>query len=108
MGARRPDDFGALAPTRAYRVDAVCRRFEAEWRDGSEPRIEDFLVQAEPPQRAALFRELLALEVELRRDRGEQPDPHAYRARFPDHHAAIGAVFGPGRPPVPAEAPVHG
>jgi serine/threonine protein kinase len=88
------DLFGGLPPTQAYRVDAACRRFEAELRDGSEPRIEDYLARAEPPQRVALFRELLALEVELRGDRGERPDPREYRARFPDQNAGIGAVFG--------------
>jgi serine/threonine protein kinase/tetratricopeptide (TPR) repeat protein len=91
----RPDPFGGLPPTQAYRVDAACRQFEADWRGGGEPRIEEVLARADPPQRAALFRELLALEAELRRDRGEHPDPHEYRARFPQHAAAIGAVIGP-------------
>ena len=59
-----------------------------------EPRIEDFLPQADQPQRAALFRELLALELELRPDRGERLDPREYRTRFPGHTAAIEAVFG--------------
>ncbi len=94
MNARGLDDFGGLATTQAWRVDAVCQRFEVEWRAGSEPRIEDFLPQADQPQRAALFRELLALELELRRDRGERLDPREYRTRFPGHTAAIEAVFG--------------
>jgi serine/threonine protein kinase len=98
MDECRPDDFGVLPPTQAYRVDAVCRRFESEWRGGGEPRIEDFLARADPPQRAALFRELLALEVELRRDRGERPDPREYRDRFPQQADAIGAVIGPESP----------
>src|SRR5262245_49292591 len=95
MDGCRPDHFRGLPPTQAYRVDAECRRFEAEWRGGCAPRIEDFLARADPPQRIALFRELLALEVELRRDRGERPDPSAYRDRFPNHAAAIGAVLAP-------------
>jgi serine/threonine protein kinase/uncharacterized protein YebE (UPF0316 family) len=95
MDARRPDDFGGLPPTQAWRVDAVCQRFEAAWRSGLEPRIEDFLAEADPPQRVALFRELLALEWELRQGRGERLEPRAYRTRFPDHTAVIEAVFGP-------------
>src|SRR5262249_8959916 len=95
MDECRPDHFGGLPPTQAYRVDAACRRFESEWQGGCEPRIEAFRAGPAPPQRAALFRELLALEVELRRDRGERPDPREYRARFPDHAAAIAAVIGP-------------
>jgi non-specific serine/threonine protein kinase/serine/threonine-protein kinase len=94
MNARRLDDFRGLPPTQAWRVDAVCQRFEAEWRAEREPRIEDFLPQADQPQRVALLRELLALELELRRNRGERPDPREYRSRFPGHTAAIEAVSG--------------
>jgi serine/threonine protein kinase len=93
MDARRPDDFGALPPTHAWRVDAMCQRFESEWRAGHEPRIEIFMAQADQPQRVALFRELLALELELRKGCGERPDPREYRDRFPDHTAAITAAF---------------
>jgi serine/threonine protein kinase/tetratricopeptide (TPR) repeat protein len=94
MNGRRLDDFRGLAPTAAWRVDAVCQRFEAEWRAEREPRIEDFLSEADQPQRAALFRELLALECELRPDCGERLDPREYRTRFPGHTGAIEAVFG--------------
>jgi hypothetical protein len=41
MDEHRLVDFGGLPPTQAWRVDAACQRFEAEWRDGHEPRIED-------------------------------------------------------------------
>src|SRR5271165_403555 len=95
MDARCLDDFGRLSPTQAWRVDAVCQRFEAELRDGYAPRVEDFVAQADSPQRVALLRELIALDVELRRDRGERPDPRHYRARFPDRDAGITAVFDP-------------
>ena len=73
MDEARTDDFGALPPSQARRVDAACRRFEQAWRDGGSPRIEDHLDDVEEPRRAALLRELLALELELRRDRGERP-----------------------------------
>ena len=95
MDARRLDAFGRLSPTQAWRVDAACRQFEAELRDGYAPRVEDFVAQADPPQRVALLRELIALDVELRRDCGERPDPCEYRARFPDRNAGITAVFDP-------------
>ena len=41
MDAHRADHFGGLAPTQAYRVDAVCRRFEADWRidDGTRAEV---------------------------------------------------------------------
>jgi serine/threonine protein kinase/tetratricopeptide (TPR) repeat protein len=93
MNVRRAFDFRGLPPTQAWRVDALCQRFEAEWRAGHELRIEEYLAEADPPQRVALFRELLALELELRQGVGEQPNPREYHARFPDHTAAIAAVF---------------
>ncbi len=61
-GRRRP---APDSPVR--RVDAACDRFEAAWRAGLEPRIEDFLAVAEAADRPAMLRELLALETELRR-----------------------------------------
>ena len=103
MHPLRPDNFGGLSPTQAWRVDAVCGRFEADLRDGYAPRIEDFVAQADPLQRVALLRELIALDVELRRDRGERPDALEYRARFPDHDTGIAAIFDRSRPPPSSE-----
>jgi WD40 repeat protein len=51
------------------RIDAVCDRFEADWRAGGAPRIDDFLAEAEEADRPALRDELLALERELRRSK---------------------------------------
>jgi serine/threonine protein kinase len=84
----------------ARRVNAACERFEAAWRAGLAPRIEDELDRAPEPDRPALLTELLALELELRRDRGEHPTPREYHARFPGGAAAIDAAFGdPGEGP---------
>jgi WD40 repeat protein/tetratricopeptide (TPR) repeat protein len=48
------------------RIDEVCDRFEAAWRAGQAPRIEDFLDLTQELDRTALRDELLALEQELR------------------------------------------
>src|SRR5262249_38447146 len=64
-------------------VNALCNRFEAAWRAGQRPRIEDALAEAAEAERAALLQELLALEVYYRRRHGEDPRPDDYRARFP-------------------------
>jgi hypothetical protein len=55
------------------RFDLVCDRFEAEWLAGRRPRLEDFLSQAEEADRAALLRDLLALDLDYRVRHGEQP-----------------------------------
>ncbi|HEX4619996.1 MAG TPA: hypothetical protein VH208_00385, partial [Myxococcaceae bacterium] len=91
---RRPD-----SPAR--RVDAACDRFEAAWRGGQDPRIEGFLETAAEPERPALLRALITLEVELRQGRGERPAPGEYRDRFPGQSARVDAAFaetalGPG------------
>jgi WD40 repeat protein len=74
------DDALALA----RQVDRACNAFEAAWRAGDRPRAEDFLGGVTGPARAALLRELIPLEVDYRRDRGEATTPEEYQARFPE------------------------
>jgi serine/threonine protein kinase len=81
-GGRRPD-----SPAR--RVDAACDRFEAAWRGGLDPRIEDVLDAAAAVERPALLRALIVLELELRRGRGEPVDPQEYQERFPKDREVI-------------------
>jgi WD40 repeat protein/tetratricopeptide (TPR) repeat protein/tRNA A-37 threonylcarbamoyl transferase component Bud32 len=71
------------------RIDEVCDRFEAAWRAGQAPRIEDYLAQADEADRPALLGELVALECELRRRRDEQAELGEYLARFSGHAGVI-------------------
>jgi predicted Ser/Thr protein kinase len=48
------------------RIDELCDRFEAAWRAGQEPRIEDYLARADEVERPALRDELVTLVRELR------------------------------------------
>ena len=48
------------SPSQFSEVDAACDRFEAGWRAGGRPRIEEFLDAVPEPARPALLRELLA------------------------------------------------
>ncbi len=83
-------------PDPARRIDASCDRFEAEWRAGRRPRIEDHLGALDGPRRTGLLRELLMLELELAREAGASPAAESYHARFVGDAAVIDAVFGPG------------
>jgi serine/threonine-protein kinase len=74
-------------------VDAVCDRFEADWRAGLNPRLESYLVAVPPGERSAALCELLALEVELRRRAGEQPTEAEYSERFPAEADSVAAAF---------------
>ena len=106
-----------LPPTLAERVDAACDRFEAAWKAGERPRIEDHLEGAAESERPALLGELLALELAYRRRGGEAPSPEQYRARFADQAGLVDAAFAqrPKSPrpgavearPAPADADRH-
>jgi WD40 repeat protein len=67
----------------ALRINDACNRFELAWQAGQRPRVEEYLARAAPPERSDLLRELVALEIEYRRQAGEDPSPDEYRARFP-------------------------
>jgi serine/threonine protein kinase len=84
-----------------HRLDAVCQRFEDAWKAGTEPRIEDFLVGWEGPERAFLVRELGRLDREYRRSATETPsltrNPHQSTPAptpAPDPDEALPRAFG--------------
>jgi serine/threonine protein kinase/lipopolysaccharide biosynthesis regulator YciM len=70
--------------SKARRIDEGCNRFERAWQAGPRPRLEDYLGDTPEPERAALLRELIALDMAYRRQAGEQPQAAEYHARFPD------------------------
>src|SRR5262249_53679988 len=82
-----------LPPTLARQVDQVCDRYEAAWKAGRRPRIDDYLGNLPEPGRAGLLRELLGLELVYRHRAGERPTPEEYQTRFPDADELITAVF---------------
>ena len=87
----------SLAPQPVLKIDQACDRFEDAWQATAAeppPRIEDFLDAPDGPERCILLRELLALELEYRRDRGESPTAADYLERFPDQADQIHAVLG--------------
>lgn len=100
MGADRPPLLDALPPSPGERAGTICDQFEAAWRAGQRPRIEDFLGDASKPGRPALLRELLARELSHRIRRGEQPAPGDYRERFPEDVTSISMVFNEACPGV--------
>ena len=71
MSDRPSDNLGGLDIDLARRIDEVCRRFEAEWREGRQPRIEDYIGEFTGDARAALAAELEALRSELQQAAGQ-------------------------------------
>jgi serine/threonine protein kinase len=78
-----------LPPSGALPLEQVCNRFEDAWKAGQRPRLEDFLGDGPEAEREWLVRELLRLEIHYRLQNGECLGPEEYRARLPEHAAAI-------------------
>ncbi|MDM4014181.1 serine/threonine-protein kinase [Roseiconus lacunae] len=60
------------------RIESICTRFENQWLSG-EASIAPLLIEIEREQRSELFTELVALDIEYRRGRGEQPTEEHYQ-----------------------------
>jgi hypothetical protein len=60
-------------------IDAACDQFEAAWRAGRRPELASYLADAPARIRAPLLRDLLGLDLEYRRRRGEFPDVRSYQ-----------------------------
>ena len=93
MGDEGRGNFASRPVDRAQRVNAACDRFEAAWGAGPRPGVEGYLAEAPAADRAALLRELLGIELELRRGLGEHPGPEEYYVLFPDLRAAVDDAF---------------
>ena len=65
MDQQSDSPFDALDVDTAVRVEELCQLFEAEWRAGRRPRVEDYLAGVPEPGLGALQAELEALEREL-------------------------------------------
>ena len=82
-----PEDYAEF--NAADRVDLVCDAFEESYRRGGSPRIEEFLSTSLPVDRETLLSELVLLDVDYRRRRGDPPTVDEYIARFPDDLAML-------------------
>jgi WD40 repeat protein/serine/threonine protein kinase len=103
-----PPSDELLPPTLARQVDQVCDRYEAAWKAGRRPRIDDYLGERPEPERQDLLRGLLVLELAYRRQAGERPTPEEYRSRFPEHTALIDTAFAAvTMPPTASLAPAE-
>ena len=91
MNAGAPDD--SLSPSQFLRLDEVCNRFEARWKAGQQPQIEDYLDAGRQSQRSELLRELLLLDIEYRTEDGRHPSAAEYKSRFPQHAELIDDAF---------------
>ena len=71
MSHRTSDNLGRLDIDLARRIDEICRRFEADWRAGQQPRVEEYFGEFTGDARAALATELEAMQSELQQAAGQ-------------------------------------
>ena len=84
----------SLSPSMINSMDDACDRFEAAWKAGLRPRIEDYLGETVGPERSALWHDLLVLELVYRRRQGERPTPEEYQTRFPAQVNLVSKALG--------------
>ncbi len=65
-------------------LDKVCDAFEAAWRAGKQPRIEDYLTKANEALRLRLLEELLLAGLDLKTCPGSELNRDEYIQRFPE------------------------
>jgi hypothetical protein len=98
------DDGGALSLAAERRVDAACLRFEDSWHGGRPEQIEELVADITGPERRALLRELIRLDLSYRARCGARPGVAEYAARFPQDAADLDG-WGP-TPATAARGPV--
>jgi serine/threonine protein kinase/formylglycine-generating enzyme required for sulfatase activity/tetratricopeptide (TPR) repeat protein len=86
----------AASSTALVETNRICDRFEADWRAGRRPLIEEHIANVDEPLRSALLKALLAVELERRLSNGERPDLAEYRARFLGEASIVDAAFAIG------------
>lgn len=79
---RDPRSDPAVSVEALQRVDSVCERFERRWQESKPEPIEPLLSRWRGAERRALLRELLAIDLEYRRGRGETISPEVLKSRF--------------------------
>src|SRR5687768_17166122 len=82
-----------LSLASATRIDALCDRFEAEWRAGRPTPIEELLTNVPSDQWEAALASLLRVELELCQRAGRKPEATDYELRFPGQSAVVADVF---------------
>lgn len=85
--------YDDLSDDQLQAIDLACETFEQALQSDAPISIESQLELVSASIRNALFRELLAAELEWCFARDQFPNSAAYLARFPAHHEDIGRVF---------------
>ncbi len=86
----------------AERIDRICDRFEAAWRNGEKPSIDDHIADSTEPERSILWRELVTIEVQYRRMANDEPTINEYESRFPEQRQFLQVLLSAHTPGAPS------
>ena len=102
--ARAPHGGGRMSHSLRYvrdltdsvwsRLERVTDRFEASWRRGERPSIEDYLPDDAGEDRRSILIELVHAELEFRLGAGEPARVEDYLARYPELALGREEVWG--------------
>lgn len=74
-------------------LEEICTRFENEWRKDNVNQLEEFLETVEAPLKSAVAIELVAVDLELRAEIGEDPNCDEYLERLPGYSSGVRKGF---------------
>jgi WD40 repeat protein/serine/threonine protein kinase len=92
------DSSRSLNVRHSREIDRCCDRFEADWSEERRPNLESYLASVDATAKDDCLSALLELEIELRRNVGETPQPEEYVARFESQQHIVLAVFQHNQP----------
>ncbi|HHK42058.1 MAG TPA: serine/threonine protein kinase, partial [Planctomycetaceae bacterium] len=96
-GAAEGEEALSLSWRAWERYEARCREFEGRWQRGESPHAEDWLSGVDEECREALLEDLLVIEIEYRRRRGERVDQACFQVRFPGRDSWIASLLAASR-----------
>lgn len=91
--ARPAESVDATVDHQATRIAEICQQFVQAWREGKQPRIEDYLQQAPTGAHDELLEALLREEIQIRQAAGDLVRAEDYQPRFPRHFDVIARAF---------------
>lgn len=93
MTQNRPPD-NKFEPTRVQTpLERLYIEFSENWRSGSRPDLDSFLQRVPRAERTSALINLLRIEVQERRAKGEEASEDEYRQRYPEASDAIDLAF---------------
>jgi eukaryotic-like serine/threonine-protein kinase len=84
----------SASPSSGTRLAELADRFEAAWRAGHRPHLEDYLDELPAPERPRLLRRLLEAELDGRLRHGEMVTITEFERRLPGYLPLIQEFFG--------------